>query len=255
MDDSQQNSIPSKKTSSSEEFDSQFKTIPNLTWKPWVGKNYTNCKNNRLLIVGESYYRWTEQGKSKDDIDEIFKHVGWTRTVIHTQGLYGKKDDGFIFGRNIERLLYNSPSITKENRQRLWHSVSFYNFIQRPLNSRKERPNEKDWQVAWEAFFHLAATLQPNYVLFCGMEALNQTSYFEEALKKNGFQCDKGIRKKVEESPIGRTYPKTKGVISDKENHQITIASIGHPSNYFSWNQWNNVIQEQMPDYLTWLKQ
>ena len=36
-------------------YDSQFNQIENLTWYPWVGKDYEDGKR-RILIVGESHY-------------------------------------------------------------------------------------------------------------------------------------------------------------------------------------------------------
>ncbi|MBQ7396424.1 MAG: hypothetical protein IJW08_07780 [Lentisphaeria bacterium] len=38
-------------------FDDEFKKITGLTWLPWVGKNFDNCK---ILIVAESHYTNTD---------------------------------------------------------------------------------------------------------------------------------------------------------------------------------------------------
>jgi len=254
MDDSQQNSMPSKKTSSSEEFDNQFMAIPSLRLKPWVGKDYINSKGNRLLIIGESQYCYESQDKSHKEILDNISQIGWTRTVIHSKGLYAKIEEKFILGRNIEKLIFNSPTISKKCRQKFWNSVCFYNFVQRPLSSIKERPNKNDWQEGWVTFFQVIAVLQPDYILFCGMEALNSTPSFKETVTKNGFNCNKGIRIKTEETKIGNIYPRTKGIISGYHHHQIILTSVGHPSRCFSW-EWSKLIHRQIPDYIAWLKQ
>ena len=33
-------------------FDSQFDAIENLTWKPWVGKDYSNAEHKVLIQTG-----------------------------------------------------------------------------------------------------------------------------------------------------------------------------------------------------------
>lgn len=238
-------------TSSNIEFDNQFKEVETLHWKPWVGENYKFINGNKLLIVGESHYCWKSENPEK--VVEDINKKWFTRKIIHESGVHETKEYKQPILRNIEKAFYNEKSLTKVKRKFLWHSVSFYNFIQRPLHSRekKHRPNSKDWRKGWSTFFKLVEILQPDYILFCGVEALNQEAAFLSALKESQYICTKKIIKTKDK--IGGTFVRTKGSIESGLKSSISISCIDHPSSRFSWNKWHQIIKKQMPSYNIWL--
>ena len=240
-------------TSSNVEYDNQFMEVETLHWKPWVGGNYKLKVGNKLLVVGESHYCWKNEKDTPEKISEDINRKWFTRKIIHESGvcLNGKSKQPIL--RNIEKTLCNKKSLTHLKQKAIWHSVSFYNFIQRPLASRekKDRPNANDWIEGWYTFFKLVDILQPDYVLFCGVEALNQEVAFQNALKQSKYTCSKKITKT--KNKIGRTFIRTKGLIENGLEPSISIACIDHPSSHFSWHKWHQVVKKQMPAHIAWL--
>jgi len=226
-------------------FDNEFKKI--LKWIPWIGMEYTSNIGKRLLIVGESHYIWSND----NDVVSSINNEGFTRNIIHEKGLNSKKEHKDPILRNTERALFNAKIVQKKDRKMLWRSVSFYNFIQKPMNSRKHRPSKQDWQHGWNSFFNVLDILRPDYVLFCGLEATNKEQFFREALNNNNYTCSEkiGIGDK-----FGRTNFRTKGTITKGTDYRVSIFVMGHPSSFFSWKSWGNTIGRQMSEYIFWLK-
>ena len=231
-------------------YDPLFKTLISqntLKWKPWVGEDYETLKTNRLLIVGESHYQW-------DDGDDAAKRVNrdnYTRDLIHVKGLWGKEDAINPIVRNTERALFNRQVVERAFRDKLWRSVSFYNFIQAPMDSLNHRPTAKQWEQGWDSFFKVVDILQPDQILFLGLEASNRMEFFSNALAKNDYKCTKGIRKDIK---VGNAFKRTRGIITNEAGIEASISMIGHPSNFFSWKAWAGVLKQQMPGYIQWLK-
>jgi len=243
-------------TSSCTDYDTEFQALQNqkyLNWKPWVGENYKILTGKKLLIVGESHYNEITQDLNPDPAEQ----KGLTRIMIHGNGLcgHGKTKDNkdkppHRFIRNIEKAMFNKSSINSTNGKTLWRAVSFYNFVQRPMVSLKHRPDKNDWKNGWETFFKVIGILQPDYILFCGVSAF-QKNFLDEEIKRSCYSYDKKIRKKEEK--IKGTSLRTKGIISI-QTHQSIVTCIRHPSMSFSPKEWHKVINNHMPEYVSWLK-
>ena len=239
-------------TSSDLSYDGLFAEIERLHWKPWVGERYKLIDGKKLLIVGESHYCWKNE---KDDPVKVFEDINkkwFTRKIIHESGVCSSTKSKQPILRNIEKVLTNKAALKKDIQKALWHSVSFYNFIQRPLMSREKqhRPTETDWQNGWHTFYKVIEILKPDYILFCGVEAVNREFAKWNAIKKTEYQYTNKMTKT--KNRIGRTFIRSKGSIQ-KIDTQLIISCIDHPSSRFSWNKWHRVLNEQMPHYITWL--
>jgi len=234
-------------TSSSTEYDVVFDELQRsnlLEWKPWIGESY-GMQGKKLLIIGESHYK--VENTVLKSIDK-----GSTRIMIHNFGLYGLSDQKkplHRFLRNTEKALFNKISVTKAESQNLWRSVSFYNFIQRPMDTQQHRPGKQDWIKGWETFFKIIDIIKPDHVLFCGLTAF-ENDFFKEAIKDSGYSCEKGIVKKSEK--VKGTFVRTKGIIL-KDDKEISITCMRHPSQAFSWTGWHKIIKRYMPEYINGL--
>ncbi len=235
------------------EFDNQFKEIENLRWKPWVGKNYQASIEYKLLVVGESHYCWKNKLESSEKIIAEINNIGFTRSIIHQYGACVKNNSKQPIFRNIEKTLFNKKKIMTSKQKEFWHSISFYNFIQRPLLSRekKHRPNAKDWSQGWNAFFKVIDIINPDIILFCGVEALSQEFAIQEELKESKYIFRKRVVKT--KNKIGSTFVRTNGILENNTEKIISVICIDHPSSFFSWNKWHQIIKKQMVEYLKWL--
>lgn len=224
-------------------FDEQFKNIQALKWLPWVGKDFSNLPEKRkLLVVAESHYDWHEEGSLED-----LEYPEFTRWFIEGHTISAPNNPTKVI-RNTERaLFYDNP--TNEQKIGFWQSVSYYNIVQRAMESINERPNDLDYSIGWDTFFKVINILQPDYVLFCGVEASNHTYHFNQAFKDNNFTSD-GIQWL---DMIGNTYSRI-AELNLNDNYNPKLVFIKHPSKYFSWENWAEFIDKEMNDYTTWLR-
>ena len=231
---------------SSTEFDLELKKISSLLWKPWVGKEYSLLKGNKLLIVGESHYNHLPEQSIKESI-------GGTRSMIHSDGLYGYDKSGkekHIFLRKTEQVLWSKKDISKKHRKILWPSVSFYNFIQSRMETKNHRPTKIDWQIGWQTFTQVIEILKPDYVLFCGVSAFNKRKDLSEAIIKNGFKLSiiKTSNEKVNGTTVKDIFTLT------KNGETVTMCCMKHPSRACTYWKWSKIIKSHMPEYISWLR-
>jgi len=228
-------------------FDSQFKSITTLNWLPWVGKTYVNKKTNRLLIVGESHYKWEEPG---EDVAGYLAKDDFTRFFIYHNGLdfiSGKERERSRLIPNLERALFYDSSPSEKMKLKLWESVCFYNFVQRTLESREttDRPEDSDWRVGWETFFKVVDIVLPNYILFCGVKASDENGYFNNFLNLNNYKSDGIIRDKKK---VNNTFSRYTTIKKDG-NYEVPLVFIQHPSTRFSHECWADFLYKHWPDF------
>jgi hypothetical protein len=218
--------------------DQNLSQIEGLKWLPWIGNQFLELyETNRLLIVGESHYHdATEQSIEKHDSPKF------TRIVIDEMAICRQYYKTKIFS-NLHRALFRNDCFDAKV---FWNNVSFLNFIQKPMNTNKDRPEYDDFYNGWKTFFVVVKVLKPTTCIFIGTTAANS---FTNAIQNTGFSTD-GLKR---EDHIGRTYAKT-AVIKDQEDNEIKIIFIRHTSQMFSWSKWNDYIKKVIPAELTWLE-
>lgn len=219
--------------------DNVFSQVKGLKWLPWIGDNYFSApQDRRLLIVGESHYHdKTEQSINANN------EPTFTRDIIEEMGIdqcyYGIK----LFP-NLHRTLFRNDSF---DTAKFWNSVSFYNFIQRPMETNKGRPAWDDISNGWKVFAQLAEILQPNICLFIGTSSANSLNYClqDTNYKSNGVKC---------EDWISNSYGRTSS-ITHKDGSTIQLVFIRHCSSMFSWDSWNQFLNKKIKEQLVWLEQ
>lgn len=192
-------------------------------------------ENRRLLIVGESHYLSTEDvEKSASKHSDAYI----TRRVVQELGI-----EGNAYGTNffvpLHKGLFGTDDIDKE---KFWHGVSFYNFIQKPMSSVSNRPTNQDFIDGWATFTEVHEILQPSHCLFIGNSAAN---YLEKALRNTNFNLERISW--IEQ--IGRYYGKF-ARIKSPDGKLIDIHFIKHTSSYFSWALWHEYLKKQMPEII-----
>jgi hypothetical protein len=216
--------------------DEQFLQINDLKWLPWVGDRFNSLTfENRLLIVGESHYHDNTSASIEKHNSPTF-----TRKVVEELAIerryYGTK----IFS-NLHRALFRNDDFDSPT---FWSLVSFYNFIQRPMDSNKGRPSYDDFYNSWFPFLKIIRILKPKTCLFIGTSTANSLAH---ALQTTDFSTD-GVKW---EDYISNAYAKT-AIIKDKDGDETQLIFIRHTSQMFSWSKWNEYLQKKMQSELTW---
>ncbi len=211
-------------------YDEKLENIPGLKWLPWVGSKYSQKK---LLIVAESHY---------DDGDDWLECVNATRAMINHYGVMSKNPEyeNCAILRPIEKIVYNKPQVSYEERENLWSSVVFFNLVQRLLPTRNERPDENDFDKGWNVFFEVVNLLKPEYILKCGKSGDGMIGHLLTNKNPNWKYEDKEYY----------TNPRLMNISSD--GHEFKIFFINHPSGSygFSYEEWGRITQENFPWFI-----
>lgn len=232
------------------EYDSHFFTIKHLTWLPWVGKDYINC---RILIVAESHYtNASDSTRAEQDIKVIMNDLFYTRAVLAEYPMLGydagwKNNGGRgnnptfdnLFRLLISEDLLNDPE-PHSRRTKLCSNFAYINMIQRPMwyppKRPKERPNDNDRTTGWNVVVDVLRILMPDICIFAGAEASSSFGAHMNRLQipYENWKC---VDKK-----IGNTYPQS--TVISLNGKYIPFKFIRHPGSYFSWNRWQAFVFE-----------
>lgn len=225
-------------------FDTEFNAIQTLKWLPWIGDNYCTAPTaNKLLFVGEShYYNPNEKGSL-----EKHQNNGYTRIVIEKVAIEKEYKDyknkaAKIFPNIHFTFLGNDNTDTKS----FWNKVGYYNFIQKPMNTNQGRPTKIDNINGWTNFDDLVNTVSPDTCIFLGNSA---AKYFPKSFKSD----TKILSMPTDNGWVNNTASK-KAEIKLPSGQRVILLFIRHPSNYYSWQDWNKHLINRVPDLMNWLK-
>jgi hypothetical protein len=219
--------------------DLEFQKISNIKWFPFIGSQFLNIpQQNRMLIVGESHYHDNSE-------ESIRKHENpfFTRVVINELAIERFYWNTKIF-QNLHKTLFSNDNF---DTKLFWNLVSYYNFIQRPMETNKGRPSNSEFTKNWKTFFEIVKILKPEICLFIGNTSANQLL---KAIPNSGFSCEKVSW----EEQINGAYAKT-AIIKDAENTEIKIVFIKHTSQRYTWQKWNIYLKKVLEKELKWFEE
>lgn len=211
-------------------YDELFDQINELTWYPWIGSNYTE---NRLLIVGESHYAQGEDG----NIDlvcynDFLKDRNSTISIVERL----MNGSSWNFFQNTYHALLGTENI---NREAFWSNVAFYNLIQRPMQTRKDRPSKADYSCGWDVFYEVLKVIKPSHCIILGS---GSAKYLYPVMKgkKDIIFADNKCTIEQWHKQIGKYF----GKIAHLEYEEVytDITFIKHPSAYFKKEDWNDYL-------------
>lgn len=127
----------------------------------WVGDRYNKgfFLGKRVLVLGESHYEW--EGR---DIPTSEMTIYCVKTHIQDRSKRAP-----VFWRKIDEMFFGYEPTLNE-KEELWSSLAFTNYVARVLEDRKSRPTLAMWRESEEEFKRLLMTIRPNFVLVLGRE-------------------------------------------------------------------------------------
>ena len=207
-----------------------------LMWLPWVGTEYLDSEV-KFLIVGESHYFNPEELHSFEKHQNKF----FTREVIEEMPMNRDYYQTKVF-QNFHRAMIGNDTF---DAKKFWNQISFYNFIQKPMNTNKGRPTNEDYFENWNGFLKLVETIKPTICIFIGSSSANSfNSYFSKI--SIDFTPVKNMDK------IGANYAKSSSL--KVNNIELPIHFIKHTSQYFSWQKWNEYLKKTIPSEIQFLE-
>ncbi|MFZ4797855.1 MAG: hypothetical protein ACOYMA_10195 [Bacteroidia bacterium] len=147
----------------------------NIFFKPWIGENYsTGINGKKILILGESHH-----------CDKICLDCG-NLEILHncdnnqTQNVildYFDYKRGTIPFNNRKWLntftkfanVFNNKKLNNNELIAFWHSLAFYNYVQKALSGPRVSPSSEDFNNSLLAFHELIEYLKPDLIIIWGM--------------------------------------------------------------------------------------
>lgn len=208
-----------------------------INFRPWVGKNYqsTGYKGKRILVLGESHYciKDLEPGgrccplcKKENMKDDCYSQ---TEDVVNTFIHYYDGERYLQTFLCFERAIVGKE-LTQEEREELWQSVMFYNYIQFSQSGARIAPQADHWEKSELAFRELLEEYMPDYIIVWG------------ARLYNGLPNWDGEGSVLQISENAKTDVWTYNV----KGKRIPAIKVHHPSSPSgkSWNYWHEFYKK-----------
>ena len=137
----------------------------NVFFQPFVGKDYTTggIFGKRIMVLGESHY--CDEGCT--DCGNVANHRECRTFTNGVVGDYLNEDktrerwmSTFL---KFERSLVGHETDCQE-RQRIWQSVMFYNYLQVAMGGPRKAGTEAEYRQAEEAFFSVLDQYRPQHL-------------------------------------------------------------------------------------------
>jgi len=230
-------------TNLNQTFDSQFDKIENLTWYPWVGKDYA-LSNRRVLMIGDSHYTVDEEGNFDEECyNDFMSNKNHTREFA-----YGYMNgEEWNFNRNLRLCLLNVDD--KTLLKPLWEKITFYNFIQEPMKQRDAEPTVEQYKIAWNVFVKLVEVIKPTDCIFIGVRS---ETGFGSCMYELGLKEDKDYYIKNMNKKINGTFPR-EAFIEFSDGYNLKLFFIKHTAKYFSPEKWHDFLKKEMPEAMNFL--
>lgn len=192
--------------------------MKHVFFKPWVGKEYAagGIFGKRILVLGESHY-----GDGEPSPDTTLQVFGEYLDCPETVPSYLQSFQRF------ERSLVGHDTDCAD-RQQIWNSVVFYNYLQTPMSGPRQGGRKSDYADSAEAFFEVLETYRPEYIIAWGYRLWDHIPT---------RQWEWGEERMLEGVPV-RT-----GCYLLADGTRIKTIPVKHPSAGYSWEEWHNVLQ------------
>lgn len=208
------------------------KSMKNVFFKPWIGKDYRSggIFGKKILVLGEAHLCGADckecgvVEKAEECADFTTKAVSdylggctlpWTNTY-----------------RKFERSLVNHETDLDESRT-IWHSVAFYNYLQRAMDKpRHQTGDATDHEAAEAAFFETLDELHPDLVIVWG--------------KRLYWLLPEGNRWREDEPLVIDEYEVPTGYYRLSDGTETRVLWVYHPSTGYSWDWWHKVIRTEL---------
>lgn len=203
-------------------------------YKPWIGKDYQSggIFNKKILVLGESHYcgRIINEGCSNcGNLNITEKYCReFTSNVI--SGFISREREHEPWMNTyikFERALYGIKT-NKEQREKIWNSVMFYNYVQNGIKETRTKPSKQEFDNSIDSFFEVLEEYRPDCVISWGKRLFGEIPDFNWnylPFESNNEKIDGG-------------YYLLKG------GGKVDLLSIYHPSSGFPWEYWHKIIRD-----------
>ena len=195
----------------------------NVFFQPFVGRDYTTggIFGKGIMVLGESHYcdegcidcgnvanhrecRTFTNGVVNDYLNEDKPRERWMSTFL-----------------KFERSLVGHETEWPE-RQRIWQSVLFYNYLQVAMGGPRKAGTEAEYRQAEEAFFSVLDQYRPQYIIAWGNRLWGEMPGGERWQDGEDITID--------------GYTVNTGNYALSGGGRVKVMAVNHPSVGYSWD-------------------
>ncbi len=225
-------------------YDEALKNVKGLTWLPWVGREFAE-QQRRLLVVGESHYA---QGNTEEEFKEDVRcqqHPDFTRNLVRETEIENLYPITLL--QNFWKAFFSHTPTDSAH----YNKVTFYNFIQRPMDYRaatkdagKAVPVAKDFKNGWQVFPEVVRLLKPTDIIVLSLTAGKGFGNLKITPGVSDFKYE--YASKIQEvSPLTGSFT--------MDGHPVQVTFIKHCSSYFSPAAWHEFLFNRHPAVMSQL--
>jgi hypothetical protein len=224
-----------------EEFDSKFDTSEgsNLNWLPMVGKHYCQIPDDKkILILGESAPNWPG---NKTILENNPEHV--RDKVVYD---YLQEKTGLI--GNYLKTITGKDKFSQDARIKFWRDMAFHELVTTAMK-KEQRPTDEEYRIGWEVFWSVYNILKPSICIMSGTHDIKVNTFASVAKRKFGFtESKKDLT--LRSHKVGRYCART--MKFEVDGKTVRFFFIRHPSAFYSWRQWRNFLESEIPDVMAY---
>ena len=158
---------------------------------PFIGNKYEE-QDFKLLILGESHH--FDKNECEEFQEEPQKYKNITQEVLEAYFKYKNGEEPFKAWMNtFTRFanIYKNDNLSGDQSEEFWNTVSFYNYVQTPVDSARKSPTEEQFKNSHESFVKIVDQLKPNLIIVWGFRLWTKMQK-NEHLKKGeiDFYCN-----------------------------------------------------------------
>jgi len=156
--------------------------MEHVFFKPYVGENYKNgYSGKKLLILGDSHYCegklynnrtvLEECGRQEDECLRFDGCENFTSVVVNRFIDYKEGKGKHEFWMNTYTKFTNvffGEKVDNEDLLEFWDCIMFFNYIQRPMLEKRQRPTEQDFVDGQIPFYEILKEYRPDLVFVWG---------------------------------------------------------------------------------------
>jgi hypothetical protein len=156
-----------------------------MNFEPYVGSKF-NEQNFKIFLLGESHHFGEDDMTSFLKEPLKYKHI--TINVLKVFFKYKNGQTAFEHWMNtFSRFtnIFNNSNANKEQIMELWNSLSFYNYVQTPVDSVRKSPTIEQFKDSHDSFVDILNVLKPNLIIVWGYRLWYNMPKNESLTRKN----------------------------------------------------------------------
>lgn len=156
-----------------------------MNFEPFVGNIYKK-QNFKILLLGESHHFGVDDRNNFQKKPLNYKDV--TTGVLKSFFEYKNGKLGFrpwmnTFARFTN--IFNNRPVLREQNEEFWNKLSFYNYVQTPVDSARKSPTYEQFKNSHESFVKILDELKPNLIIVWGYRLWGNMPKNEFLTRKN----------------------------------------------------------------------